>query len=108
MRRLYTHDNLFFIFNIRNILENNNVQCEVRNENISSAAGELPPIEVWPELWVIREQDYKKSEELLAETLSGDLSATTWFCQACNETNPPAFELCWQCGGDRMKGDMSR
>jgi hypothetical protein len=108
MKCLYSHDNPFFVYNIRNILVNNNIQCEVRNEIISSAAGELPPTEVWPEIWVIREQDYKKSEELLAESLAGDLSGISWFCEHCNETNPPAFELCWQCGEDSKKTDNSR
>jgi len=108
MKCLYSHDNPFFVYNIRNILENNNIQCKIRNDIISSAAGELPPTEVWPEVWVIREQDYKRAEEILAVSLSGDLGATSWFCQRCNETNPPAFELCWQCEGDRMKGGKSQ
>jgi len=98
MKRMYTHDNYFFVFNIRNILVNNGIRCEVRNDIMSSAAGEVPPTEVWPEVWVLREVDYEKAERLIEESLNGDPKATSWFCPHCHETNPPAFELCWQCG----------
>ena len=67
MKCLYTHDNLFVVYNIRNILANNNIDCEIRNELVSSGAGELPPTEVWPELWVLRERDYEQSEKILAK-----------------------------------------
>jgi len=98
MKRVYAHDNYFFVFNIRNILENNGIRCEVRNDIMSSAAGEVPPIEVWPEVWVLHEADYEIAEQLIKENLIGDPAATSWFCQKCGETNAPAFELCWKCG----------
>lgn len=106
MKRVYTHSNPFFVFNIRNILENNKIECHLKNEIISSAAGELPPTEVWPEVWVVSELDYQKAEELIVQNLKGDLTATSWFCLKCNEINPPAFELCWNCGGD-CKGTVT-
>jgi len=101
MKLVYSHDNPFFVFNIRNILENNNIRCEVRNDLMSSAAGEVPPTDVWPEVWVIRERDYKKAEQLIEEDRKGDIQGTSWFCQNCSETNAPAFELCWKCGEER-------
>ena len=98
MKLFYSHDNPFLVYNIRNIFENNNIQCEVKNDLLSSTAGEAPPITVWPEVWVVRERDYQKAEKLLQETLNEDPKATSWFCRHCGETNPPAFELCWKCG----------
>jgi len=101
MKLIYTHDNPFFVFNIRNILENNHIKCEVRNDILSSAAGEVPPTDVWPEIWVLHEKNYQKAEELVKLAIHGDTKATSWFCQNCNESNPPAFELCWCCGRDK-------
>mgnify|MGYP000137802073 FL=1 len=101
MKRVYSHDNPFLVFNIRNILENNGVRCEIKNDIMSSAAGEAPPIEVWPEVWVIRESDYQRADQLIEEAIHGDPKATSWFCQNCSETNAPAFELCWKCGEER-------
>ena len=98
MKLFYSHDNPLFVYNIRNIFVNNQIRCEIKNDILCSAAGEAPPITVWPELWVIRERDYQKAEKLLHEALHEDPKATSWFCQHCSETNPPAFELCWKCG----------
>jgi len=101
MRCVYSHSNAFLVFNIRNILNNNGIHCEVKNDIMSSTAGELPPTEVWPEVWVIRERDYDQAEQLVKESVHGNASATSWFCDKCSETNPPAFELCWQCGAEQ-------
>jgi len=102
MKRVYSHDNHFYVFNIRNILENNGIRCEVRNDIMSSAAGEVPPTEVWPEVWVVREVDYEKAERLIHESLHVNSQATSWLCRHCQETNAPSFELCWQCGTERL------
>lgn len=101
MKCVYSHDNPFLVFNIRNILENNGIDCLVKNDIISSAAGEVPPISVWPEVWIINDNDLKKSEKLIDNAIHGDPTLTSWFCLKCGETNAPAFELCWYCGNDR-------
>jgi len=98
MKLVYSHSNAFLVFNIRNILKNNHIQCKVRNDILSSIAGEAPPTELWPEVWVVRERDYLLAERLIHEAVHGDPKATSWFCECCSETNEPAFELCWKCG----------
>ncbi|MDX2426533.1 MAG: DUF2007 domain-containing protein, partial [Cycloclasticus sp.] len=35
----------------RNYLEQQDIACQIRNEYLTGAAGEMPPIECWPELW---------------------------------------------------------
>jgi len=101
MKRLYSHSNSLFVYNIKNILENNGIECRLKNDLMSSAAGEAPPTETWPEIWVVRERDYDTAEKLIDESINGDPSATSWFCNQCSETNPPAFELCWKCNSER-------
>jgi len=101
MKRVFSHSNPFLVFNLRNILDNNRILCEVRNDGLSSAAGEVPPTEVWPELWVVREKDYEQAEALVDLSIHGDPSATSWFCQNCSEKNEPDFELCWKCSEER-------
>lgn len=101
MKRLYSHDNHFIVFNIKNILENNGISCQIRNDVISTAAGEVPPIDVWPEVWVEHEKDYFRAEKLIDEAVNGKPGLTSWFCSKCSENNAPAFELCWKCGNDR-------
>jgi hypothetical protein len=101
MKRVYSHSNSFLVFNIRNILENNHIQCEVRNDILNSVAGEAPPTDLWPEVWVVRERDYLQAERVVEEAIHGNPKAMSWFCSNCSETNEPAFELCWKCSNER-------
>ncbi len=100
MKRVFSHNNLAIVYNIKNILEINQIECLLRNELISSAAGEVPPTDAWPEVWVQHAADEKKAENLINEALNGDPTKTSWLCGGCGETNAPAFEVCWQCGYD--------
>ena len=101
MQLIYSDSNPLIVFNLKNILTNEGIQCHIRNDCLSSTAGEVPPTEVWPELWVERERDYEKAKSLLDKALQGDAEATSWFCYKCSETNEPAFEVCWKCGNER-------
>jgi len=99
MIRIFSHDNIFIVHNIKNILNAAGIITELRNDLINSAAGELPPTEVWPEIWIMPEQQ-QKAEALIKLAMQGDPSRTSWFCEDCNESNEPAFELCWHCGAE--------
>lgn len=101
MKRIFSHSNSLLVFNLRNILGNHNINCEVRNDGLTSTAGETPPTEVWAELWISKERDYEQAEKIIEEAVHGDPKATSWFCEHCSEDNAPAFELCWKCGRER-------
>ncbi|TNC83100.1 MAG: DUF2007 domain-containing protein [Oleiphilus sp.] len=97
LQRVFAHDNILLVHNIKNILEREGIHCELRNDLMSSAAGEVPPIEVWPEIRV-DEHELSLARSIIEKALNGDLSATSWMCMTCMEDNAPAFELCWKCG----------
>lgn len=99
MIRVFSHANIMIAYNMKNLLEREGITCEIRNDIATSAAGEVPPIDVWPEVRV-SELDRKRAEAIVEKALIGDLSATSWRCAKCDETNEPAFELCWNCGSD--------
>lgn len=98
--RVFSHENIMLVYNMRNLLEHAGVICELRNDLSYSAAGEVPPIEVWPEIHIAPEQE-KRAKAIIEEALNGPSSKVSWLCPQCSETNAPAFELCWQCGFDR-------
>jgi lambda repressor-like predicted transcriptional regulator len=100
MIRIYSHDNVFIVHNLRNILENAGIRCVLKNEQTYSAAGELPPTEVWPEIWIDPKSE-QEALELIELAIKGDPSKTHWVCPKCDESNPPAFDLCWQCETER-------
>ena len=100
MACVFSHENIMVVYNMKNLLEHAGIACQLRNDFSASAAGEVPPIEVWSEVHV-SESDSLKALQLVDEALKGEASATTWLCPNCGETNEPAFELCWQCGTER-------
>jgi len=96
MVRVFSHDNAMVVHNIKNILENNHIRCTLKNEFGGSAAGEVPPIEVWPEIWVDALQS-DKALTLIDDVVNATNDKTHWRCSNCSEENPPAFEICWSC-----------
>jgi len=101
MIRVFSHDNILYVHNIKNLLEHQGIACEIRNEMVASAAGEAPPTAVWPEVWILREQDHTKAEQIVEKAMNGPRSETSWLCPECGEHNAPAFELCWHCHHER-------
>lgn len=101
MKKVYTHENRFLVWNAKHLLEEAGIACSVRNEYSSGGVGDLSPFETWPELWV----DDASAERALA-LIAGLLerqqeSGDEWRCPQCGEMNDSSFELCWKCGHDR-------
>ena len=100
MKRILTSELLAEIEHFRNVLEQNDIRCIVKNEQLSGALGEVPFLECLPELWVVNDADQGTAERLLKE-LRNDRSATAsaeWRCPKCHETNEGQFAVCWNCG----------
>ena len=98
-RLVYSADTLTQVALVRNVLAMAGIETEIRNEHLGSVVGELPPISVWPELWVCRERDIAAAERAVADYLTGETPAgPAWQCPSCGADNEPQFALCWQCG----------
>jgi hypothetical protein len=82
------------------VVEGAGIECHIKNEFLYSGAGEIPPTETWPELWV-DESDYDRSKALLDEALADKSDLPHWNCPACGEWVEGQFDLCWQCGTAR-------
>jgi hypothetical protein len=91
----------------RGILEDHGIDCMARNEFLAGAAGELPPAECWPELWVTDDADYDRARTLVAAAPPpAPQSARVWACPACGEVMEPQFTACWHCGAERPFGTV--
>ena len=97
MQKVYTNQNIAMVGAMRSYLEENDIAVQIRNEFSSSVMGEVPFLEVWPELWV-GDHAYLQAETLLAEMQGSSVSDRDWSCASCKEANPASFEVCWQCG----------
>jgi hypothetical protein len=100
VRCIYSSFDLIAVYHARNLLEASGIATLVRNEILSSGAGELPPAECQVELWVRRDSDAERARTLLrhgAAPASG--SRGSWRCPQCGEDCEPQFTHCWNCGG---------
>lgn len=98
MKKIYTHENRFIVWNAKNILENEGITCVVQNEYASSGIGDLSPFETWPELWILDDAETERATLILEEAFHAPRHRRAWRCPKCHEINGPAFEICWQCG----------
>lgn len=100
---VYTAQTIAMVGHVRNVLEANGIPCVLRNEFLSAGAGELPPIDCWPELWIANDSDVGRARQLVAEATEGpDAAGEPWRCNACGEEVDPVFALCWNCGAERQ------
>ncbi|WP_222937647.1 putative signal transducing protein [Spartinivicinus ruber] len=99
MKLVYTNENRFLVENAKNILENNSIDVQLKNEFLGSSAGSLPPMETWLELWVVDDRDYDKALKLIEGSFDGT-SESRWMCERCGEMNEGSFDICWNCQSD--------
>lgn len=87
---------------IREVLASEGINCLLRNDQLSSAIGEIPFVECGPELWVIDDEAYPRARLFLDAWLKDDLrERAAWTCRACGERCEGQFNACWACGESR-------
>jgi hypothetical protein len=102
MKRVYTTKDPLMIGHLKNVLTTFGIDCVMKNIYLSSAAGELPPIECWPELWVVDDEQHPEAEAILKRTLAPLESVKKpWRCNGCGEAVEGQFSECWKCGTSR-------
>ncbi len=69
----------------------------VRNEFLSGALGDLPPQEVWPEVWIIDDRDDAAARRIVADLTVDVRGGSVWRC-TCGEALEAQFTHCWHCG----------
>jgi hypothetical protein len=101
MKRVYSSQNTMMAGLIKGLLENNGIDCLMKNQILSSGIGELPLNECWPEVWISDDDDFDRAMELVEHALSSpENPPSSWRCK-CGEEIEGQFELCWHCGNPR-------
>ena len=99
MKRLYTAQDPLTISHLKNILETGGVECVVKNIDLAVAMGEIPPIECWPELWVVEDERYEEAQAVIKQSLAPVRGVEkSWRCRNCGEMIDGQFSECWNCG----------
>jgi hypothetical protein len=97
----FTHRERPFANLLKERLAAEGIVCLVRNDELSTALGEIPFVECYPELWVVDAEVWPRARLLLDKWL--DESAETgsqWICRHCGERIEGQFQSCWKCGGE--------
>lgn len=81
------------------LLEEDGIECFIRNESLSVGKGDIPCTECVPELWVDDDRDYPTARQIVDNWIA---SRTTfhvpWTCPRCKESIEGQFTSCWKCG----------
>ncbi len=72
------------------------IPTSVQRAFTSSIAGELPPDQCLPEVWVSDDRQCAAAQQLLHDWQH--LPQRLWACPGCQEIVDGPFESCWNCG----------
>lgn len=100
MKKIFSHENRLIVFNIKNLLEEQGIACQIKNEFASGGVGDLSPFDTWPEVWV--DDDLAEwAGQLVRKLLADELPGESWVCTHCGERNDSQFKICWKCSETR-------
>ena len=105
MRLLFSNPDFMRVGHYQGILEDRGIRCLIKNANASGVMGEVPYLEVWPELWVLEDEEFETAREILAnyeKALKGT-PIPAWRCPQCGSEVDAGFGECWNCG--KLKED---
>jgi len=102
MKRIYTTPDLLMLGHLKNVLESHGIDCLVKNLHLTGLAGQLPPIECWPELWIVKDEQWTLAKSVLERALKPLTPVNQpWKCAKCGEEIEGQFNGCWRCGSAR-------
>jgi len=67
MRKLWTGNDPVRLMLLRAELSARGIEFSVRNEDLRIASGDLPPMDIWPEIGIHDDTDLREAEEVLGD-----------------------------------------
>ena len=86
---------------MQSLLESHGIKTFIKNQYGSSVMGEVPFVEVVPQLFVLEQKDLARAKELLLLDLPDDIEDEDWVCPECGVDVEGTFHRCWKCGGEK-------
>ncbi len=86
---------------MQSLLESHGIKTYIKNQYASSVMGEVPFVEVVPQLYVLAKEDLQRAQELLQLDLPDQDPAEDWVCPECGIDVEGNFTRCWKCGTGR-------
>ena len=103
MIKVFEDFDITLVGHYQSVLESNDIATYMKNQFGTSGAGELPFVEVIPQLWVLNEADAARAKALIRELHDPESQqrVQAWTCPACNTPQEAAFTHCWKCSTAR-------
>lgn len=102
MKQVYVSQNLIDVETRKELLDQAHIPATIKNQRSAMLGGEVPFVEVFPELWVLRDADFEQAKALLEDWERAQPAGITgWTCSKCGEAHQREFTTCWKCGQDR-------
>lgn len=95
MLKVYVADTLVDGQLVLDQLRSDGVPAELFHQNGAGGLGDLPVVN--PEVWIRRNQDLDKATRVIQRLNNQQTMSGMQHCSNCDESNPPTFEICWQC-----------
>ena len=105
MKMVFEDFDIMLVGHIQSVLESNEIATFLKNQFSTSGAGELPFVEVVPQVWVLNDGDEERANSLINDLQGSfaDVSSGQWICASCDETQEAAFTHCWKCSSPRQQ-----
>lgn len=101
MRKLVSAPNLALAVLWADQLRTAGIAASVQRAYASGIAGEIPPDQALPEIWIGDDSRHAEAQTLLHELRH--LPWREWVCRGCLERVEGPFEVCWNCGTPRTE-----
>ena len=103
MIKVFEDFDITLVGHYQSVLESNDIATFMKNQFGTSGAGELPFVEVVPQLWVLNEADAGRAKALINELSDpeGGEQPKAWICPKCGTSQEAAFTHCWKCSSPR-------
>jgi uncharacterized protein YlaI len=99
LKRLCKAPNLALATLWADMLTQQGIEATVQRAYVSSIAGEIPPDQALPEIWVLDDEQVEAARLRLDELRHPPWRQ--WVCRSCLERIDGPFEQCWNCGAMR-------
>lgn len=86
----------------QSVLEAAGIRTLLKNQYMNSVMGEIPFVELMPELWILDDRDMDRAQALIQSLLASHAEVPPdWICPACSAEAGGAFSNCWRCNAAR-------
>lgn len=103
MKKIFEDFDIALVGYYKSVLEADGIDTFMKNQFGTSGAGELPFVEVIPQIWVLDEADEERAKLLINELQNPAATEKpqAWDCPQCGEAQGAVFTNCWKCSTAR-------